>query len=116
MDGRVVVGVAHVHEGLLSGELMPVVRRAGDLVLAGGVTVDGFLEVEVGPGGGRRRLDRLLQSLAEARADLAETGAQRLTDGITRWFLPFVLLVAAATAVGWGLRGDWSWRFTIRFP
>jgi len=108
VDGRVVVGVAHVHEGLLSGELMPVVRRSGDFVQAGGVTVDGFLEVEVGSGGSQRRLDRVLLALQEARADLAETGAQRLTDGITRWFLPFVLLVAVATAVGWGLRGDWS--------
>jgi heavy metal translocating P-type ATPase len=107
-DGRVVSGVAHVQEGLLSGELMPVVRRVGDSVLAGGMTVDGFLELEVGPAGGRRRLDRVLQALQEARADLADTAAQRLTDGITRWFLPFVLVVAAATAAVWGLRGDWS--------
>ncbi len=108
VDGRVVAGVSHVHEGLLSGELMPVVRRVGDSVLAGGITVDGFLELEVGPAGGRRRLDRVLQALQEARADLADTAAQRMTDRITRWFLPFVLVVAAATAAGWGLRGDWS--------
>lgn len=107
-DGRVVAGVAHVQEGLLSGELMPVVRRVGDLVPAGGITVDGFLELEVVPGDGRHRLDRVLQALQEARADLAGTAAQRMTDRITRWFLPLVLGVAAATAAGWGLRGDWG--------
>lgn len=108
VDGFVVKGVAHVQEGLLSGELMPVVRRVGDPVLAGGMTVDGFLEVEVGSSGGGRRLDHVLRSLQEARADLDDTDAQRLTDGITRWFLPFVVVAAAATAVGWGLRGEWS--------
>lgn len=108
VDGRVVAGVAHVQEGLLSGELMPVVRRVGDPVLAGGMTIDGFLEVEVGPAGSQRRLDSVLHALQEARAELTNTGTQRLTDGITRWFLPFVVIVAAATAAGWGLRGDWG--------
>lgn len=106
IDGRILCGVGYVRDTLLTGELMPVVRRVGDPVFAGGISEDGELELEASVSGVERRLDGLLREVSRAREGLSETRAQQVADGISRWFLPGVIAVAVATYWTWNGRGD----------
>lgn len=114
VDGRIRSGASFVRETPLTGEPFPVVRRAGDTVLAGGWAEDGELVVEATVSGRARRLDELLSLVERARhlavpADAeADAEALPLADRITRWFLPLVLGTALLTFTAWTLRGHWS--------
>jgi Cu2+-exporting ATPase/Cu+-exporting ATPase len=104
VDGTVLEGTSFVQEATLTGEPFPVVRRAGDRVLAGSVALDGALRIR--SRGGPRQLDALLDALREARA--RPTRLQRQADRLASWFLPAVVVVAVATFVVWTMRAGWS--------
>ncbi|MFO1460780.1 MAG: cation-translocating P-type ATPase [Verrucomicrobiota bacterium] len=108
VDGRILDGASYLRETPLTGEPFPVVRRAGDRVLAGSWAEDGELLLEATASGRSRRLDELLALVEQARdaAVSQRTGPMDLADRITRWFLPFVLIVSATTFVAWTAHGQ----------
>jgi Cu+-exporting ATPase len=106
IDGRIVTGQAFVCETPLTGEPFPVVRRAGDAVLAGSYSEDGELRIAAGAPGTSRRLDELLAALETARERPCRIQAQ--ADRLVRWFLPVVLAVSAGTFVFWTWRTSWA--------
>lgn len=105
VDGVVGEGVAFVSEAALTGEPYPVVKRAGDPVMAGSRAEDGTLRIIAGSRGRSRRLDALLASVESAR--LAPGRIQREADRLVAWFLPAVMLIAAATTAGWTMHSGW---------
>jgi len=105
IDGIVIDGVAFVNEAALTGEPYPVVRRAGDTVLAGSHTVDGMLRIRATADGARRRLDGVLASVRAAQA--RPSHLEKEADRIVAWFLPAVLLVALGTFWFWTVRSGW---------
>jgi heavy metal translocating P-type ATPase len=105
VDGTVAEGVALVSEAALTGEHYPVVKRAGDLVLAGSRVEDSTLRIAATSNGRSRRLDALLRSIEEARKNPGRI--QREADRLVSWFLPLVLVIAALTAIGWTMHSGW---------
>lgn len=106
LDGRVVRGTAYVRQSAVTGELFPVVKRPGDLVLGGSVTVDDALVVEAATDGTQRRIDALLQTLRDARERPSPWTLE--ADRLTGWFLPMVLAVAVVTAAVWIPLAGWA--------
>lgn len=102
VDGVVRQGRSFVQETALTGEWRPRTRGPGDPVLAGTHALDGELEIEVTAPFGARRLDAVLAEVAAAR--LAPSELQRQADQLATLFLPFVVVVSAATF------GFWTWR------
>lgn len=105
VDGVVEDGVAFVRETPMTGEPFPVVKRAGDRVLAGAHVVDSPLVVRATVSGRERQLDGLLGAVEAAAA--RPSGLQREADKIVAWFLPAVMLVAVAVFVGWTAGVGW---------
>jgi heavy metal translocating P-type ATPase len=105
VDGTVADGVALVSEAALTGEPYPVVKRAGDRVLAGCRVEDSTLRIAASSSGRSRRLDALLRSIEEARKNPGRI--QREADRLVSWFLPLVLVIAALTTVGWTMHSGW---------
>jgi len=105
VDGIIQTGVGYVQETALTGEPLPVVRRAGDRVRAGAWSVDSRFELVVEQGAGTRELDAILQTVegADGRPSQVQTQA----NDLIRIFLPIVVAVSAATALFWGLTGTW---------
>ncbi len=103
LDGRVVEGRASVDESMISGESLPVERGAGDEVVGASINVDGFLTVQVTRVGKDTALARIIHLVEQAQTSKAP--AQRLADQISQYFVPAVLLVAAATYLGWVFSG-----------
>ncbi len=105
VDGVIRAGCSFIQETAMTGEWRPQARGPGDRVHAGTFAIDGELEVEVVAAGGARRLDTVLSAVAAAR--LAPSELQRQADRLAAVFLPFVVLVAGGTFVGWALAGGW---------
>jgi len=99
-DGLIEAGLAAFDERTVSGESEPVVRGAGDVIKSGTTNLDGeiLLAVTAPPGAGT--LETLIAAVTAA---VRESRCQRLADRVAGWFLPAVLMAAAATAAfhGW---------------
>ncbi len=101
VDGEIVEGESAVDEAMLTGESMPVHKRAGDAVVGGTVNRDGSLRVRATETGAGTVLSRIVRLVEEAQGSKAPI--QRLADKVAGVFVPAVLVVAAATGLGWWL-------------
>ena len=104
VDGEITAGRGYVQETSMTGEWRPVSRGPGEPVLAGTFSIDGSFEIR--PAVGPRRLDGILGVVASAR--LAPSRLQQQADRLVAWFLPVVVVVSAATFVGWMYHGPWD--------
>lgn len=106
LDGIVRAGVGYVRETALTGEPLPVVRRAGDRVRAGTFSEDGSFEVEVTAVAGERELDRILDTVESFSGQPSQLQTQ--ANKLIQYFLPVVALVALGTALTWAFLGTWQ--------
>jgi Cu+-exporting ATPase len=104
VDGCVAEGVSQLDESLLTGESLPVVKEAGDAVVAGSVNGDGLLKVRATRVGAESTISRIIRMVQGAQA--AKAPVQKLVDKVSNVFVPAVVVVAAVTFLGWGLAGD----------
>jgi P-type Cu+ transporter len=99
VDGRVTEGSSYVDEAMLTGEPVPVAKQAGDAVSAGTLNGTGsfvFQAERVGRDTLLAQIIRLVEQARETKPPLA-----RLADRVSAWFVPIVLVLAAATFVCW---------------
>jgi P-type Cu2+ transporter len=97
VDGTVVDGAGSIDESFLTGESRPVGRTVGDHVLAGSLLLDGRLKLRATAAGTESSLNQMIALMHEALA--RKNPVELLADRVTRRFVPFILLLAAATAV-----------------
>ena len=105
-DGEVVDGESAVDESMLTGESAPVEKRAGGKIYTGTVNQTGRLVVKVTGLGEETALARIIEVVRRAQGSRASI--QRIGDRVSSIFVPVVVLIAAATAVAYGLHGGWE--------
>jgi Cu2+-exporting ATPase len=98
-DGTVEAGQSRVDEALLTGESKPLVRSAGDAVIAGSQNLAGPLEVRVTRAGGSTRYAAIVALMEQAALDKPRLA--QLADRIASPFLLLVLVASAAAAAWW---------------
>ncbi len=98
-DGIVLSGTSRCDESLLTGESQPVGRRAGDVVIAGALLLDGPLEIRVTAVGGATVLSGIMRLLD--RAQMEKPRIARAADRTATWFLGSILLGAAIVGLLW---------------
>ncbi|URF04186.1 heavy metal translocating P-type ATPase [Cupriavidus campinensis] len=107
VDAAVIEGSSHVDESMLTGESVPVPKRAGDRLTGGAINAEGLLVARTVAVGAETVLARIIRMVEHAQA--AKAPIQRLVDQVSAVFVPVVLALAAATLLGWGLvGGDWT--------
>jgi Cd2+/Zn2+-exporting ATPase len=97
LDGTVTSGVSAVDESPITGESIPVEKRAGDVVFAGSLNTTGLIEVAVTARADDTTLAHIVYLVEEAQASRAPS--QQLVDRFTRWYTPAVVAMSAAVAV-----------------
>jgi Cu+-exporting ATPase len=99
VDGEVVEGASTVDESMLTGESMPVTKEPGATVFSGTVNRTGSFVFRASRVGAETTLARIVRLVEEAQGSRAPI--QRLADRVAAVFVPVVLVIAAATFVGW---------------
>ena len=103
VDGEVIEGASAVDESMVTGEPIPVEKRAGDRVVGATVNGTGTLVMRAERVGADTLLARIVQMVAEAQRSRAPI--QKLADQVAGYFVPAVMLIAIVTFVVWSLAG-----------
>jgi len=103
VDGEVVSGESAVVEAMLTGEPIPVEKRAGDGVSAGTLNTTGAFVFRATGVGGDTLLAHIIRLVEEARE--SEAPIARLADRVAAVFVPVVLGVAVVTFAAWMVFG-----------
>ena len=104
VDGAVASGESAIDESMLTGESLPVLKKAGDRVIGGTVNRTGafrYTATTVGSDSVLAQIVRLMRDAQGSRAPI-----QRLADRISGIFVPIVLSIAIATFVAWFVVAD----------
>jgi P-type Cu+ transporter len=103
VDGRVLAGESAVEEAMITGEPMPVVKRAGDEVIGATLNTTGSFRFEATKVGKDTALSQIIKMVEEAQGSKAPI--QRLADRISGVFVPVVLVVATLVFFVWFVFG-----------
>ncbi|HEX7128748.1 MAG TPA: heavy metal translocating P-type ATPase [Rhodanobacteraceae bacterium] len=103
VDGEVLEGASSVDESMLSGEPMPVEKRAGDRLTGGTVNANGALKMRADKVGNETVLAQIVALVAQAQRSRAPL--QRLADRVSAFFVPAVIAIAIVAGIVWFLIG-----------
>ena len=103
VDGVIRAGASAIDESMLTGESLPVEKDIGDKVVAGALNTSGRIEIETTALGAETMLAKIIRLVEDAQS--AKAPIQRTVDRIAAVFVPVVLVIAAATVIGWLLAG-----------
>src|SRR4029079_2336235 len=101
VDGTVMEGSSSVDEAMLTGESMPVSKAAGDTVFGATINLSGAFQMRATKVGEDTVLAQIVHMVSEAQGNKAPI--QRLADRVSSVFVPAVLGIALASAIGWYL-------------
>jgi Cu+-exporting ATPase len=103
VDGVVADGRSSIDESMVTGESMPVEKKAGDRLIGGTLNQTGALTMVAEKVGKDTMLARIVQMVADAQRSRAPI--QRMADQVAGWFVPAVIGVALLAFAGWSLWG-----------
>lgn len=103
VDGEIIEGYTSIDESMLTGESIPRDRKPKDMVTGGTVNQQGMFKMRATRVGADTALAYIVRLVEEAQGSKAPI--QRLADVTASYFVPAVLVIAAAAFVGWRLAG-----------
>ena len=104
VDGEVISGESAVDESMLTGESLPVSKKAGDAVIGGTINRTGAFRYRATTLGADSVLARIVKLMRDAQGSRAPI--QKLADRISGIFVPVVISIAIATFVVWFIAAD----------
>ena len=112
VDGVVTEGTSAVDESMLTGEPLPVSKRAGDKVIGATLNTSGALVMRAEKVGSATVLSQIVQMVAQAQRSRAPM--QRMADVVAGYFVVSVVAVAVLTFFAWGFLGpEPSWVYGL---
>lgn len=103
VDGVIDSGDSYVDESMLSGEPMPVHKKAGDSLFTGTLNGKGSLVYTACKVGASTLLSQIIRVVQEAQGSKAPV--QKLVDKVAAVFVPVVMAIALLAFVLWMLIG-----------
>jgi len=99
VDGTVVEGESYVNEAMITGEPVPPLKSKGSHVVGGTLNTNSVITVRAEKIGKDTVLAQIIRLVEDAQG--SKPPVQRIADIAVTYFIPAVLLVAAATFVVW---------------
>ncbi len=103
VDGNIVSGQSYVDESMLTGESMPINKQIDSHIIGATINQAGSFVMRATLVGKDTLLARIVKSVGEAQRSRAPI--QRLSDAVSAWFVPLVILIAMLTFGAWLLVG-----------
>lgn len=99
VDGEVLEGISSVDESMLTGESLPVEKKAGDAVIGATINKNGILRIKATKVGKETALAQIIKVVEEAQGSKAPI--QRVADVISGIFVPIVVGIAIVAFLVW---------------
>jgi len=99
VDGILINGIAQIDYSFVTGESLPVSKKSGDKLFAGGKQLSGAIEMEVLQTVSQSYLTQLWSNDVFAKKD--DKTIKTLTDSISKRFTIIVLLIAFIAGIYW---------------
>ncbi|MGS2764195.1 heavy metal translocating P-type ATPase [Sinomicrobium sp. M5D2P9] len=103
VDGVVKEGESAIDESMISGEPIPVDKKAGDRVNSGTINGNRSFVMEAEKVGSETLLSQIIEMVNSASRSRAPI--QKLADKISGYFVPVVVLIAVITGIVWAVFG-----------
>src|SRR5262252_226260 len=103
VDGSCIEGASNVDESMITGEPVPIPKKAGDRVTGATINGKGTLVIRAERVGSDTLLSQIVHMVSQAQRTRAPV--QRLADLVAAYFVETVIAIAVATAIVWWLFG-----------
>jgi Cu+-exporting ATPase len=103
VDGIISEGYSTIDESIITGESIPVDKKAGDEVTGASINRTGSFQFEATSVGANTTLSRIVKLVEQAQGSKAPI--QRLADIIAAYFVPTVISIAIITFITWYFAG-----------
>jgi P-type Cu+ transporter len=103
IDGVIIDGKSNIDESMITGEPMPVAKKAGEKVIGATVNQTGSFLMRAERIGSETVLAQIVQMVVDAQRSRAPI--QKLADTVSGYFVPAVIGVAIITFVVWSIVG-----------
>ncbi len=103
LDGKVISGESFVDESMISGEPVPVRKKADEQVFAGTINQKGSFHFIAEKIGSETLLSQIIQRVQSAQGSKAPV--QKLVDKIAGIFVPIVIGISLVTFTAWMIFG-----------
>jgi len=112
VDGVVTDGYSGVDEKVITGESIPVEKKAGDPVVGATINKTGMLKFKATKVGADTVLAQIIQMVENALGSKAPI--QRMVDVVSSYFVPAVMITATAAFLVWYFLGmDFTFALTV---
>jgi len=104
VDGVVLEGNTSVDESMLTGESIPVEKKAGDQVYAASLNKNGMIHFKATKVGGDTALAQIIKLVEEAQGSKAPIA--QMADIVSGYFVPIVFGIAVIASLVWFISGE----------
>jgi len=104
VDGEVIDGHTAIDESMLTGESIPVDKKAGDKVYAASINTNGMIRFRATRVGGDTALAQIIKLVEDAQGSKAPIA--KMADIVSGYFVPAVVVIAILAFAGWLIGGQ----------
>ncbi len=103
VDGKITEGESTIDESMITGEPVPVDKKIGDTVTSGTINTNRSFVMEAEKVGAETLLSQIIKMVNDASRSKAPI--QKLTDKISGYFVPVVVIISVITFAAWVVFG-----------
>lgn len=111
VDGVVISGNTSIDESMLTGESIPVEKKAGDQVIGASINKNGLFHFKATKVGKDTALSQIIKLVEDAQGSKAPIA--KMADKISGVFVPIVIGLAVLSGLAWYFLGQESWIFAL---
>lgn len=104
VDGEVIDGHTAIDESMLTGESIPVDKKAGDKVYAASINTNGMIRFKATRVGDDTALAQIIKLVEDAQGSKAPIA--QMADIVSGYFVPIVVAIAVLAFAGWLIAGQ----------